>query len=116
TIEKFALKEGEKAHPVLTTRHNLIVIADEAHRTQYGLSASMTRDKEGKLRLSQGFALNLRQALPNAAYLGFTGTPIDKEDADTIQIFGDYIHIYDMQQARDDKAVVQILYEARHIP
>lgn len=116
TIEKFSLKEGKTEHPSLTHRHNVLVIADEAHRTQYGLETSLRRDKEGKLRLGQGFARNLRQALPQAAFLGFTGTPIDKEDANTIQLFGDYIHVYDMQQAREDEAVVQILYEARHIP
>lgn len=115
TIEKFALKEGEKQHPLLTTRHNVVVIADEAHRTQYGLGSRLIRTESG-LRVSQGFALNLRQALPSAAFLGFTGTPIDKEDASTVQLFGEYIHIYDMQQAREDNAVVEILYEARHIP
>lgn len=116
TIEKFALKNGEKQHPQLSNRHDVIVIADEAHRTQYGLKTIMRRDREGQLKLGQGHALNLRQALPYASYLGFTGTPIDKEDANTIQIFGEYIHVYDMQQAREDNAVVKILYEARHIP
>jgi type I restriction enzyme R subunit len=116
TLEKFALRPDEKAHPLLSNRHNIVVFADEAHRTQYGLAATLRRNKEGRLRIGQGFARNLRQALPNAAFLGYTGTPIDKEDANTIQIFGDYIHIYDMQQAREDNAVVRILYEARHIP
>jgi type I restriction enzyme R subunit len=102
TIEKFRLRDGEKQHPVLSQRHNILVIADEAHRTQYGLL--------------EGFAAYLRQALPNAAFIGFTGTPIDKEDANTTQIFGDYIHTYDMQQARTDNAVVGLYYEARHIP
>ena len=115
TIEKFALKNGEKEHPRLSDRHDVIVIADEAHRTQYGLKTIM-HYRDGQLKLGQGHALNLRQALPYASYLGFTGTPIDKEDANTIQIFGEYIHVYDMQQAREDKAVVKILYEARHIP
>jgi type I restriction enzyme R subunit len=102
TIEKFRLREEETRHPVLSRRRNILVIADEAHRTQYGLLT--------------GFAGYLRQALPNASFMGFTGTPIDKEDANTVQIFGDYIHVYDMQQARDDQAVVGIYYEARHIP
>lgn len=115
TIEKFALKEGERQHPLLSGRHNLIVIADEAHRTQYGLGSRLIRTESG-LRISQGFALNLRQALPHATFLGFTGTPIELEDANTVQIFGEYIHVYDMQQAREDNAVVEILYEARHIP
>ena len=102
TIEKFRLQEGERRHPVLSRRHNILVMADEAHRTQYNLL--------------DGFAGFLRQALPNASYIGFTGTPIDKEDANTTQIFGDYIHIYDMQQAKEDKAVVGLFYETRHIP
>jgi type I restriction enzyme, R subunit len=102
TIEKFRLREGETRHPLLSRRHNILVIADEAHRTQYSLV--------------EGFAAYLRQALPNAAFIGFTGTPIDKEDANTVQIFGDYIHTYDMQQAKADNAVVGLYYEARHIP
>src|SRR5262249_3687237 len=75
TIEKFRLQPGERQHPRLTDRHNILVIADEAHRTQYGVV--------------EGFAAYLRQALPNASFLGFTGTPIDKADANTTQIFGD---------------------------
>lgn len=102
TIEKFRLRADETSHPLLSERTNILVIADEAHRTQYGLT--------------EGFAGHLRQALPNAAFIGFTGTPIDKTDANTIQIFGDYIHTYDMQQARADHAVVGLFYEARHIP
>jgi len=102
TIEKFRLQEGERRHPVLSERHNILIMADEAHRTQYNLL--------------DGFAAFMRQALPNASYIGFTGTPIDKEDANTTQLFGDYIHVYDMQQAKEDKAVVGLFYEARHIP
>jgi type I restriction enzyme, R subunit len=102
TIEKFRLQADELRHPVLSDRSNVLVIADEAHRTQYGLL--------------DGFAAYLRQALPNASYIGFTGTPVDKEDANTTQLFGDYIHVYDMLQAKEDKAVVGIYYEARHIP
>lgn len=104
TIEKFQLqrKHGEKRHPVLSARHNILVIADEAHRTQYNLL--------------DGFGYHLRQALPNASFIGFTGTPVDKEDANTVRLFGETIHVYDMQQAKDDKAVVGIYYEARHIP
>ncbi len=101
TIEKFRLREGEKRHPALSQRSNILVIADEAHRTQYGML--------------EGFASFLRQALPNATFIGFTGTPIDKEDANTEQIFGDVIHTYDMQQAKEDNAVVGIYYEARRI-
>ena len=116
TIEKFALKNGEKEHPQLTPRHDVLIVADEAHRTQYGFGSELRRRDDGGLYTSQGFALNMRQALPHAAYIGFTGTPIDKEDANTIQIFGDYIHVYDMYQAKEDNAVVPIYYEARHIP
>lgn len=116
TIEKFTLKSGESEHPQLSDRHNILIVADEAHRTQYGFSSELKRRDSGDFYTSQGFALNMRQALPHAAYIGFTGTPIDKEDANTIQIFGDYIHVYDMQQAKEDQAVVPIYYEARHIP
>ncbi|MCP4124216.1 MAG: type I restriction endonuclease subunit R, partial [Bacteroidetes bacterium] len=107
TIEKFALKravfgnegEVETVHPVLSDRENIIVIADEAHRTQYGLL--------------DGMAANLRKALPNASFIGFTGTPIDKKDADTREVFGDTIHIYDIKQAVEDRATVSIVYEPR---
>ncbi|MFO7852634.1 MAG: type I restriction endonuclease subunit R [Bacteroidota bacterium] len=103
TIEKFRLKnnDGQKEdkHPVLSERENIIVIADEAHRTQYGLL--------------DGFAAFLRQALPNASFIGFTGTPVDLKDADTREVFGETIHIYDIKQAVDDKATVPIYYEPR---
>lgn len=102
TIEKFRLQGEEGQHPILSERQNVLVIADEAHRTQYNLV--------------EGFAAHLRNALPRAAFLGFTGTPVDKTDANTIQLFGDYLHVYDMQQATEDNAVVPIYYEARHIP
>lgn len=103
TIEKFRLKETsfgkEESHPVLSTRDNIIVIADECHRTQYGLI--------------EGFAHNLRRALPNASFIGFTGTPVDTKNADTVQVFGEIIHVYDIKQATNDKAVVPIYYEPR---
>src|SRR5690606_37985175 len=103
TVQKFNLKETaagkEAAHPILSTRDNVIVIADECHRTQYGLV--------------QGFASNLRTALPNASFIGFTGTPVDTKDADTIAVFGDIIHTYDIRQATADHAVVPIYYEPR---
>ena len=102
TIEKFRLREGELRHPALSERSDILVIADEAHRTQYNLV--------------DGFGYHLRRALPNASFIAFTGTPIDKADANTVQLFGDTIHTYDMQQARDDNAVVGLYYEARHIP
>ena len=99
TIEKFRLRENEARHPVLSERRNIIVIADEAHRTQYGLM--------------DGFAYHLRRALPNASFIGFTGTPIDLADRDTQAVFGNIIHTYDIPQAQADKAIVPIYYEAR---
>ena len=102
TIEKFQSREDEQRHPVLNPAANLLVMADEAHRTQYN---TLT-----------GFAYHLRQALPNASFIGFTGTPVDSEDANTVQLFGETIHTYDMQQAKEDNAVVGLFYEARHIP
>jgi type I restriction enzyme R subunit len=103
TIEKFRLKETlegkEFEHPVLSERDNIIVIADECHRTQYGLI--------------DGFAYNLRRALPQASFIGFTGTPVDKKEADTVGVFGEILHIYDIKQATEDKAVVPIFYEPR---
>ncbi len=89
----------ESEHPILSTRDNIIVIADECHRTQYGLV--------------QGFANNLRRAVPNASFIGFTGTPVDTKDADTVQVFGEIIHTYDIRQATEDHAVVPIYYEPR---
>ncbi len=103
TIEKFRLRDTatgkEIEHPVLSNRDNIIVIADECHRTQYGLIS--------------GFASNLRSALPNASYIGFTGTPVDSKDSDTVGVFGEILHVYDIKQATDDKAVVPIYYEPR---
>lgn len=105
TIEKFSLKRGENgktiesSHPVLSERDNVIVIADEAHRSQYGFL--------------QGFARYLREALPNARRLGFTGTPISFGDADTTEVFGDYIHTYDIRQSQEDRATVPIFYSPR---
>lgn len=92
-------EEYELVHPVLSTRENIIVIADEAHRTQYGML--------------DGYAANLRTALPNASYIGFTGTPVDKKDADTEELFGEVIHTYDIKQAVEDGATVPIYYEPR---
>lgn len=103
TIEKFRLtgeaSDKELVHPVLSTRENIIVLADECHRTQYGLL--------------DGYAANLRKAIPNASFIGFTGTPVDTKDADTEQVFGEVIHIYDIKQAEEDKATVKIYYEPR---
>ena len=101
TIEKFRLKDGEGEYPVCSERRNVIVISDEAHRTQYSFD---------------GFAGNLRRALPNASHVGFTGTPITFADRNTFELFGNVIHIYDMQQATLDGATLRIYYESRLIP
>ena len=98
--------------PVLTDRRNVIVIADEAHRSQYGFEAKVNT-KTGELKF--GYAKYIRDALPNASYIGFTGTPIEFEDRSTPAVFGDYIDIYDMTQAVEDKATVRIYYENRII-
>lgn len=108
TIHKFAAEKGELM-PELSGRQNIVVIADEAHRSQYGFGARVN-DKGEK---SYGFASNLRDALPNASFIGFTGTPIEKTDANTRAVFGDYISIYDIQRAVADKATVPIFYESR---
>ena len=109
TIHKFMAEKGE-VMPVLSARQNIVVIADEAHRSQYGFAGTVN-DKTGEM--SYGFASNLRDALPNASFIGFTGTPIEKSDANTRAVFGDYISIYDIQRAVADKATVPIYYESR---
>ncbi|HWL64261.1 MAG TPA: type I restriction endonuclease subunit R [Steroidobacteraceae bacterium] len=109
TIHKFMPEQGE-AMPALSTRHNMVVIADEAHRSQYGFGGKVN---ENTGKMSYGFASNLRDALPNASYIGFTGTPIEKADANTRAVFGDYISIYDIQRAVADKSTVPIYYESR---
>jgi type I restriction enzyme R subunit len=130
TIQKFMPGEDEDSFPVLSDRHNIVVIADEAHRTQYGFEAKLKTVKPSKNSTSAndtnallaaeptstyqvGYAQHLRDALPNATFVAFTGTPVSAEDRDTRAVFGDYIHIYDMQQARDDGATVAIYYESR---
>jgi len=139
TIQKFMPGEDEDSFPLLSDRHNIVVIADEAHRTQYGFEAKLKTRKvtpsavrnvgTGMVpdvplgvgeapaqyleRYQVGYAQNLRDALPNATFVAFTGTPVSSEDRDTRAVFGDYIHIYDMQQARDDGATVAIYYESR---
>ncbi len=96
--------------PALTSRRNVIVIADEAHRSQYGFDARLNR-QTGQRRY--GFAHYLREALPNASFIGFTGTPIEADDVNTPAIFGDYIDIYDISRAVEDEATVPIYYESR---
>ena len=109
TVQKFLPEEGEKM-PLLSERQNIIVIADEAHRSQYGFGSKVNQ-KTGKK--TYGIAANIRSATPNASFIGFTGTPIEKTDANTRAVFGDYISIYDIQRAVADKATVPIYYESR---
>ena len=99
TIQKFFPEEKGDRHPLLSDRRNIVVIADEAHRSQYDFI--------------DGFARHMRDALPNASFIGFTGTPIELEDANTRAVFGDYISIYDIQRAVEDRATVPIYYESR---
>lgn len=118
TIQKFQPEDGSNVYDTLSERHNIIVIADEAHRSQYGFAAKEVDvkndagDVTGK-RTVYGFAKYLRDALPNATYLGFTGTPIEKNDVNTPAVFGDYVDIYDISQAVEDGATVRIFYESR---
>jgi type I restriction enzyme, R subunit len=110
TIQKFSPDAGEADHPVLTDRKNVVVIADEAHRSQYGLNSKLNR---GNGRMAYGFAKYLRDALPHASFIGFTGTPVEKDDINTRSVFGDYIDIYDISRAVEDGATVPIYYESR---
>ena len=110
TIQKFAPEPAETDYPVLTDRRNVVVIADEAHRSQYGFRAKVQR-KTGEI--SYGFAKYLRDALPNASFIGFTGTPIEKEDVNTPAVFGEYIDVYDINRGVEDGATVPIYYESR---
>jgi type I restriction enzyme, R subunit len=145
TIQKFMPGEDEDTFPVLSNRHNIVVIADEAHRTQYGFEAKLKTRKsksatpeshpsaaiatdgadsiqagtanfapaEYTSSYQAGYAQHLRDALPNATFVAFTGTPVSSTDRDTRAVFGDYIHVYDMQQAKEDGATVAIYYESR---
>ncbi len=112
TIQKFMPGEDEDTFPVLSERSNIVVIADEAHRTQYGFKATL-KGKLGEEKYQAGYAQHLRDALPNATFVGFTGTPVSSTDHDTRAVFGEYIHVYDMQQAKEDGATVAIYYESR---
>ena len=117
TIQKFQPQEGN-VFETLSERENIVVIADEAHRTQYGFKAKTIDDKDangnviGK-KIVYGFAKYMRDALPNATYLGFTGTPIENTDTNTPAVFGNYIDVYDIAQAVEDGATVRIYYESR---
>ena len=110
TIQKFAPEQGESKYPMLTDRRNVVVIADEAHRSQYGFKAKVASDSG---EVSYGFAKHLRDAIPNASFIGFTGTPIEATDVNTPAVFGDYIDIYDIQRGVEDGATVPIYYESR---
>ncbi|MDT8453512.1 MAG: type I restriction endonuclease subunit R, partial [Gammaproteobacteria bacterium] len=110
TIQKFALLGDEDKHPILSQRHNIVVVSDEAHRSQYGDRARLNT-KTGQYTF--GYSKHLRDALPGASFIGFTGTPISAEDKDTRAVFGDYVSIYDIQDAVDDGATVPIYYESR---
>jgi type I restriction enzyme R subunit len=150
TIQKFMPGEDEDTFPILSERHNIVVIADEAHRTQYGFEAKLRLKKASNMPLGQsiraqaapnvvatgdgvvtphrvefkpptynvehyqaGYAQHLRDALPKATFVAFTGTPVSSTDRDTRAVFGDYIHVYDMQQSKEDGATVAIYYESR---
>ena len=145
TIQKFMPGEDEDNFPMLSERRNIVVIADEAHRTQYGFEAKLKSRKikpeggkspavavvatdgdalvtalttdfappEYKISYEAGYAQHLRDALPHATFIAFTGTPVSGTDRDTRAVFGDYIHVYDMQQAKEDGATVAIYYESR---
>nr|MDQ3013777.1 type I restriction endonuclease subunit R [Acidobacteriota bacterium] len=119
TIQKFLPTDGGAKYDDLSPRTNIVVIADEAHRTQYGFEAEVRNivDKQTKeiigQRIAYGFAKYLRDALPNATYLGFTGTPIESDDISTPQVFGNYIDRYDIRDAVEDGATVKIYYESR---
>lgn len=110
TMQKFAPERGEERFPELTDRRNVIVMADEAHRSQYGFDAKLNRDT-GERRY--GYAHYVRQALPNASFIGFTGTPIEAQDVNTPAVFGEYIDIYDISRAVEDGATVPIYYDSR---
>ncbi len=119
TIQKFLPEVGKEEYDQLSDRRNIIVIADEAHRTQYGFEASLkdVKDKDSKeiigQRIAYGFAKYMRDALPNATYIGFTGTPIEGTDVNTPQVFGNYVDIYDIAKSVEDGSTVRIYYESR---
>ncbi|MBI5499612.1 MAG: type I restriction endonuclease subunit R [Deltaproteobacteria bacterium] len=113
TIQKFVPEEEGDRHPVLSDRRNIVVLADEAHRSQYEFGSHVVKRKDGTVYVAYGFAANLRDALPHASFIGFTGTPIEQTDANTRAVFGDYISVYDIQRAVADGATVPIYYESR---
>ncbi len=119
TIQKFFPADGGETYDMLSDRKNIVVMADEAHRSQYGFAArTVFKDEEAITRY--GNAKYLRDALPNASFIGFTGTPVEQEDKSTLAVFGDYLDVYDIKRAVEDKATVPIYYESRlvkvHLP
>ena len=112
TIQKFALEQGKSGYPMLTDRRNVVVIVDEAHRSQYGFKAKVAKDSG---EISYGFAKYLRDAIPNASFIGFTGTPIEEIGVNTPAVFGNYIDVYDIQRGVEDGATVPIYYESRRV-
>ena len=119
TIQKFFPEEGKPDYDLLSDRRNIVVIADEAHRTQYGFKARLIKEKDKETkevigeRIAYGFAKYMRDALPNATYIGYTGTPIELSDKNTAKVFGDYVDIYDIAQSVADENTVKIYYESR---
>lgn len=113
TIHKFLPESKGEQHRVLSQRRNIVVIADEAHRSQYEFGSHLVKRKDGSMYVGHGFAKNMRDALPHASFIGFTGTPIELKDANTRAVFGDYISVYDIQRAVEDGATVPIYYESR---
>lgn len=111
TIQKFSPEKGN-VYDTLSERTNIVVVADEAHRSQYGFKGRLVEVEDGS-EIRYGNAKYIRDALPNASYIGFTGTPIEKEDKSTPAVFGKYIDVYDIKKAVDDGATVPISYEAR---
>ena len=112
TIQKFFPEDKSEHFELLSERKNIVVIADEAHRSQYGFAAKTTI-KDNEASVGYGFAKYLRDALPNASFIGFTATPIESEDISTPAVFGNYIDVYDIHQAVDDGATIPIYYESR---
>lgn len=118
TIQKFTLVASELEHPELSNRGNIVVVSDEAHRSQYGNKARLVdvKNDAGEVVIQKyvfGYSKYMRDALPNASFIGFTGTPIAMDDKDTRAVFGDYVSIYDIQDAVDDGSTVPIYYESR---
>ena len=114
TIQKFSPDEKGDNAVLLTDRKNVVVLADEAHRSQYGFGAEVVLDRrDNEADVKYGYAKYMRDSLPNASYIGFTGTPIELTDKNTRAVFGDYIDVYDMTRAVEDGTTVKIYYESR---